>query len=181
MPAPSTPSRLWLLDDQTLRRREPNMMIRADYHPSFQQIAFLTEETGEYSKRRLNHSDGAAETFYRDLKLRGERSLQAASSSSTTSTRVTARRPGTTSSTMLSPFAGGFWSRLAIANVHSGHDAQLAASHSCCHSAAEMKYFGEGFLLEHQLSLAPPESLRQTNTTFISHMSSIRPNAPVTG
>src|SRR5260370_40726641 len=47
------------------------MMIRVDYHPSFQQIAFLTEETGEYSERRLNHSDGAAETFYRDLKLRG--------------------------------------------------------------------------------------------------------------
>jgi hypothetical protein len=40
---------------------------------------------------------------------------------------------------------GNFWSRLAIANVHSGHDAQLAASHSCCHSAAEMKYFGEDF------------------------------------
>ncbi len=47
------------------------MMIGVDYHPSFQQIAFLMEETGEYSERRLNHSDGEAEKFYRDLKLRG--------------------------------------------------------------------------------------------------------------
>src|SRR6202011_2998297 len=36
-----------------------------------QQIAFLLEETGECSERRLNHSDGEAEKFYRDLKLRG--------------------------------------------------------------------------------------------------------------
>jgi len=27
------------------------------------------EETGEYSERRLNHSDGETEKFYRDLKL----------------------------------------------------------------------------------------------------------------
>jgi hypothetical protein len=47
------------------------MMIGVDYHPSFQQIAFLIEETGEYNERRLNHGDGQAETFYRDLKQRG--------------------------------------------------------------------------------------------------------------
>jgi transposase len=47
------------------------MMIGVDYHPSFQQIAFLLEEAGEYSERRLNHSDGEAEKFYRDLKQRG--------------------------------------------------------------------------------------------------------------
>jgi len=41
------------------------MIIGIDYHPSFQQIAFLMEETGEYSERRLNHSDGEAEKFYR--------------------------------------------------------------------------------------------------------------------
>jgi hypothetical protein len=46
-------------------------MIGVDYHPSFQQIAFLVEETGEYSERRLNHSDGEAEKYYRDPKLRG--------------------------------------------------------------------------------------------------------------
>src|SRR3979490_1276046 len=47
------------------------MMIGVDYHPSFQQIAFLMEETGEYEERRLNHSDGEAEKFYRDLQRRG--------------------------------------------------------------------------------------------------------------
>src|SRR5579872_3845206 len=47
------------------------MLIGVDYHPSFQQIAFLAEVTGEYSERRLNHSDGEVEKFYRDLKLRG--------------------------------------------------------------------------------------------------------------
>jgi transposase len=47
------------------------MLIGVDYHPSFQQIAFLVKETGEYSERRLNHSDGEAEKFYRDLQLRG--------------------------------------------------------------------------------------------------------------
>ena len=46
------------------------MLIGVDYHPSFQQIAFLVEETGEYSERRLNHSDGEAAKFYRDLKQR---------------------------------------------------------------------------------------------------------------
>jgi transposase len=47
------------------------IIIGVDYHPSFQQIAFVDKETGEYSERQLNHSDGEAEKFYRDLKLRG--------------------------------------------------------------------------------------------------------------
>jgi transposase len=47
------------------------MLIGVDYHPSFQQIAFLDQETGECGERRLNHSDGEAEKFYRDLKQRG--------------------------------------------------------------------------------------------------------------
>jgi len=34
------------------------MIIGVDYHPSFQQIAFLMEETGEYGERELNHSNG---------------------------------------------------------------------------------------------------------------------------
>src|SRR5258706_12070608 len=46
-------------------------MIGVDYHQSFQQIAFWVKESGEYSERRLNHSDGGAEKFYRDLQLRG--------------------------------------------------------------------------------------------------------------
>ena len=47
------------------------MMIGVDYHPSFQTIAFLMEETGEYGEQELNHSDGEAEKFYRELKQRG--------------------------------------------------------------------------------------------------------------
>jgi hypothetical protein len=44
------------------------MMI--DYHPTFQQIAFADTETGECGERRLNHSDGKAEKFYRAAKSR---------------------------------------------------------------------------------------------------------------
>jgi transposase len=47
------------------------LMIGVDYHPSVQQIAFTDTETGEHGERRLNHSDGEAEKFYRDLKERG--------------------------------------------------------------------------------------------------------------
>jgi transposase len=47
------------------------MMIGVDYHPSFQQIAFFIEETGECGERRLNHEDGDAERFYRELKQKG--------------------------------------------------------------------------------------------------------------
>ena len=46
------------------------IIIGVDYHPSFQTIAFLMEETGEYDERELNHSDGQAERFYRELKER---------------------------------------------------------------------------------------------------------------
>jgi transposase len=49
------------------------MIIGVDYHPSFQAIAFLMEETGEYGEQELNHSEGQAEKFYRDLKERGVR------------------------------------------------------------------------------------------------------------
>src|SRR5258708_34029262 len=47
------------------------MIIGVDYPPSFQAIAFLIEETGECGEQELNHSDGQAEKFYRDLKERG--------------------------------------------------------------------------------------------------------------
>jgi transposase len=48
------------------------MLIKGcDYHPSVQQIAFADTETGDYGEQRLKHSDGEAEKFYRDLKLRG--------------------------------------------------------------------------------------------------------------
>ena len=47
------------------------MIIGVDYHPSFQQVAFLDRDTGEYGEQRLNHREGEAEKFYRDLRLRG--------------------------------------------------------------------------------------------------------------
>ena len=47
------------------------IIIGVDYHPSFQQIAFVDQETGELGERQLNHSDGEAEKFYQELKQRG--------------------------------------------------------------------------------------------------------------
>jgi transposase len=47
------------------------LILGVDYHPSFQQISFLDQETGECGDRRLNHSDGEAERFYKELKERG--------------------------------------------------------------------------------------------------------------
>src|ERR1700722_5927998 len=47
------------------------MIMGVDYHPSFQTIAFFMQETGECGEQELNHSDGQAEKFYRDLKQRG--------------------------------------------------------------------------------------------------------------
>ena len=42
------------------------MIIGCDYHPAFQQIAFVDTETGEFQERRLQHRE-EAEKFYRDL------------------------------------------------------------------------------------------------------------------
>jgi transposase len=42
------------------------MIIGCDFHPRFQQIAFIDQETGEYGERRLLHR-GEAEAFYRRL------------------------------------------------------------------------------------------------------------------
>ncbi len=47
------------------------LLIGCDYHPSVQQIAFVDTETGECGEQRLSHSDGEAEKFYRDQKLKG--------------------------------------------------------------------------------------------------------------
>jgi transposase len=42
-------------------------IVGCDFHPSFQQIAILNTETGEVWERRLGHSDGEAERYYREL------------------------------------------------------------------------------------------------------------------
>ena len=42
------------------------IIIGCDYHPGFQQIAFVNTETGELQERRLEHPE-EAEKFYRDL------------------------------------------------------------------------------------------------------------------
>jgi transposase len=47
------------------------LIIGCDYHPSFQQIAWVDTGTGECSEQQLQHSNGETEKFYRDLKLRG--------------------------------------------------------------------------------------------------------------
>ena len=47
------------------------MILGVDYHPSFQAIAFIDEETGECGEQELSHSEGEAERFYRELKQRG--------------------------------------------------------------------------------------------------------------
>jgi transposase len=46
------------------------MIIGCDYHPGFQQIAFVDTDTGEIQERRLEHRE-EAETFYRDLAVQG--------------------------------------------------------------------------------------------------------------
>jgi transposase len=46
------------------------LIIGCDYHPSFQQIAFVDTETGEFQKQRLLHRE-EAERFYRDRTAQG--------------------------------------------------------------------------------------------------------------
>ncbi len=46
------------------------MIIGCDYHPGFQQIAFVDTDTGELQERRLEHRE-EAEKFYRDLAAQG--------------------------------------------------------------------------------------------------------------
>ena len=40
-------------------------IIGCDYHPSFQQIAFVNQVSGEHGNLRLDHKSGEAEQFYR--------------------------------------------------------------------------------------------------------------------
>jgi transposase len=42
------------------------IIVGCDYHPSFQQIAYVDTETGEWKEQRLEHRE-SAEAFYREL------------------------------------------------------------------------------------------------------------------
>jgi hypothetical protein len=42
------------------------LIIGCDYHPGFQQIAYVDTETGELQERRLEHPE-EAEKFYSEL------------------------------------------------------------------------------------------------------------------
>jgi transposase len=46
------------------------LIIGCDYHPAFQQVAFVDTETGELQERQLKHRE-EAEKFYRDLAAQG--------------------------------------------------------------------------------------------------------------
>jgi transposase len=46
------------------------MIIGCDYHPAFQQIAFVDTDSGELQEQRLQHRE-EAEKFYRDLATQG--------------------------------------------------------------------------------------------------------------
>src|SRR5438132_1073831 len=46
------------------------LIIGCDYHPAFQQIAFVDTDTGELQERRLQHRE-EAEKFYRNLAAQG--------------------------------------------------------------------------------------------------------------
>jgi transposase len=43
------------------------MIIGCDYHPSWQQMAWVDTETGETGEQKLMHADGEAERFYHQL------------------------------------------------------------------------------------------------------------------
>lgn len=43
------------------------IIIGCDFHPSWQQIAWVDTETGETGERKLMHATGEAEQFYRGL------------------------------------------------------------------------------------------------------------------
>ncbi len=46
------------------------IIIGVDFHPEFQQIAWLDTDSGEFQEKRLMHRE-EAEKFYRDLAAQG--------------------------------------------------------------------------------------------------------------
>src|SRR6266700_3796119 len=55
-----------------VERSRTMIIIGCDYHPGFQQIAFVDTETGDYGEQRLENSEGAGK-FYRDLAAQGKK------------------------------------------------------------------------------------------------------------
>jgi transposase len=55
---------------ESVNRADANKIQGCDYHPGFQQIAFVDTNTGELQERRLEHRE-EAETFYRELAAQG--------------------------------------------------------------------------------------------------------------
>src|ERR1700692_1534449 len=53
-----------------VERSRTMIIIGCDYHPGFQQIAFVDTETGDCKERRLEHRE-EAEQFYRKLAAAG--------------------------------------------------------------------------------------------------------------
>lgn len=47
------------------------LIVGCDYHPSFQQFAWVDLDSGECGELPLSHSNGEAERFYRNLKEQG--------------------------------------------------------------------------------------------------------------
>ncbi len=43
------------------------IIIGCDFHPSWQQVAWVDTTHGEIRERKLMHADGEAERFYREL------------------------------------------------------------------------------------------------------------------
>ena len=71
MSAPWPRVNLVVLTNQKAReKRSRHVDYRCDYHPSFQQIAFVDTDTGELQERRLEHGE-EAEKFYRGLGIQG--------------------------------------------------------------------------------------------------------------
>src|SRR6201981_2430372 len=72
MSAPTPRVNLVVLTNQKrLGRKGADMLIiGCDYHPGFQQIAFVDTETGELQERRLQHRE-EAEKFYRERAAQG--------------------------------------------------------------------------------------------------------------
>ena len=52
-------------------------IIGCDFHPSFEQIAFCNQESGEYGQARLDHASGEAELFYRQVQGRARIGIEA--------------------------------------------------------------------------------------------------------